>query len=109
VNDDYRIADWLGKLLSALDQASELAARGRTAFDDDPALPLAFEALSNRISDLAKELSAAAPERFSDPIWSQAARNRDFVVHRYASITNEVLWETVERDFPRLRASASSV
>lgn len=99
-----RIDRWLDDLAGTLDTAAALVARGRDAFDRDPAIPLAFEALSNRVGDLATRLVAADPTRFSDPIWSQAARNRDFVVHHYDRVDAEALWVTVDRSFAELRA-----
>lgn len=99
-----RIDRWLADLLAALDAAQSLAARGRDAYGSDPALPLAFEALSNRVGELAKRLAAADMERFSAPIWAQAARNRDFVVHHYDRVDQDMLWRTVTQSFPELRA-----
>ncbi|GAA4048777.1 HepT-like ribonuclease domain-containing protein [Agromyces indicus] len=99
-----RVDRWLGDLAATLDTAAALVARGRDAFDRDAAIPLAFEALSNRVGDLAKRLVAADPARFSDPIWSQAARNRDFVVHHYDRVDADALWVTVDRSFAELRA-----
>ncbi|WP_353814858.1 HepT-like ribonuclease domain-containing protein [Agromyces sp. SYSU T00266] len=97
-----RIDRWLDDLAATLETASSLVARGRDDFDRDPAIPLAFEALSNRVGDLAKRLVAADPSRFSDPLWSQAARNRDFVVHHYDRVDADALWVTVSRSFPEL-------
>lgn len=107
MRDEDRIDRWSADLAAVLDQACELVDRGRRVFDDDPALPLAFEALSNRVGDLAKRLAAADPERFGDPIWSLAARNRDVVVHHYQRLDPDTLWRTVESDFPRLRSLLS--
>ncbi|QTX05128.1 HepT-like ribonuclease domain-containing protein [Agromyces archimandritae] len=109
MNPEDRIARWLDDLISTLDGADDLAARGRGAFDADPALPLAFEALANRIGDLSKRLSAADRARFSAPIWSQAAKNRDFVVHHYDRVDVELLWVTVTAHFPELRDEANRV
>lgn len=97
-----RVDRWLADLSATLDAAAELVARGRDEFDRDPALPLAFEALSNRVGDLSKRLTAADPARFDDPLWSQAARNRDFVVHHYDRVDAQALWVTVSRSFPEL-------
>lgn len=102
MTDDDRTERWVTDLTSTLDAAAELVERGRDAFDTDPALPLAFEALSNRVGELAKRLVAAAPERFSDPIWRQAARNRDFIVHHYDRLDGDLLWQTVTVSFPQL-------
>lgn len=97
-----RIPRLLGDLVATLDLAADLLARGRSSFDTDPALALAFEALSNRVGDLCKQLVAADPAQFSDQIWSLAARNRDLVVHHYHRISRDLLWNTVSRDFPAL-------
>lgn len=107
MNEADRVARWLSDLIDTLDAARTLADRGRDAFDGDPALPLAFEALSNRIGDLAKRLVATAPEQFSAAVWRQAARHRDFVVHHYDRLDAELLWRTVTESFPALRAAAA--
>lgn len=96
---------WIAELTQNLQTAEELAARGRDAFDTDPAVRLAFEALSNRVGELAKRLRSADPVRFDGPPWNLAARNRDFVVHHYDRIDRDALWQTVAHDFPRLSAA----
>lgn len=97
-----RVPKLLEELATNLESAAPLVARGRAAFDDDPAIPLAFEALSNRIGDLCKQLLAADPERFAEETWTLAARNRDLVVHHYQRIVPDRLWTTVSAHFPQL-------
>lgn len=97
-----RIDSALEELDASLTTAAELAARGRAVFDSDPAMPLAFEALSNRIGEMAKLLISLDADRFSDSIWRSAARNRDFVVHHYNKLDREVLWNSVIEGFPEL-------
>lgn len=96
-----QIDRWVTELRETLSTAAELAARGREAYDADPALRLAFDALSSRVGDLAKRLVELDPQRFSDTIWSAAARNRDIVAHHYHRLDHGLLWVTVTRDFPR--------
>ena len=103
---DERIDRLLDDLLASLDTAALLVERERAAFDADPAIALAFEALSNRVGEIAKRLTSADAGRFSSPVWAQAARNRDFVVHHYDRIDRDALWMTVTRSFPELRAAA---
>ncbi|MBO9578226.1 MAG: DUF86 domain-containing protein [Microbacteriaceae bacterium] len=98
---------WLADLRRTLESAASLAARGRAAYDADEALRLAFEALVTRVGELAKRLVAAGPARFSDGIWSLAARQRDFVAHHYDRIDHDALWLTVTNDFPRLAAAVA--
>ncbi|PZU43459.1 MAG: hypothetical protein DI566_14600 [Microbacterium sp.] len=106
---DDRVTRWVHDLRLILDRAAELVARGQDAYHADPALPLACEALSNRVGDLAKRLVSADPERFSAPIWRQAARNRDFVVHHYDRVDADLLWRTVSEAFPALRLALDAV
>ncbi|GAA1758962.1 HepT-like ribonuclease domain-containing protein [Agromyces humatus] len=105
---DARIDRRLSDLLASLETAARLVDRGRAAFDTDPAIALAFEALSNRVGEIAKRLTAADATRFSQPIWAQAARNRDVVVHHYDRIDRDALWKTVTLSFPELRAAAAA-
>lgn len=104
-----RVGQWLADLDVAFEKAELLAARGRAAFDADPAVPLAFEALCNRVGDLAKRLLAADAQKFSDPIWRQAARNRDFVVHHYDKLDEDLLWNTVTASFPLMAAAVRRI
>lgn len=97
-----RVERWLSDLDAVLVTAAELARRGEIEYRKDPALSLAFEALSNRVGELSKRLTAADPARFSAQIWGQAARNRDFVVHHYDRIDVKALWVTVTVSFPLL-------
>ncbi len=99
-----RAARWVTELRATLNTAAQLVDRGRAAYDTDPALRLAFEALSNRVGDLAKRLVSLDPERFSAPIWSAAARNRDVVAHHYLRVDTELLWQTVAHDFTAMSA-----
>ena len=65
-------------------------------------MSLAFEALCSRVGDLAKRLVSANPARFSEPIWSNATRNRDFIVHQYHRVDADLVWNTVAVEFPVL-------
>lgn len=104
MNEAERIDGWLGDLRRTLAAADDLVARGRETFDADPALPLAFEALCNRVGDLAKKLAASGDPRFASSIWRQAARTRDFVVHHYHRLDVDLLWATVATSFAQLTA-----
>lgn len=102
MNDADRVDGLLSDLDENLKIAASLVARGHGQYDSDPAVRLAFEALSNRVGDLCKRLVAAAPDRFASPIWSLAAKHRDFVVHHYQRVDYEALWMTATTSFPRL-------
>ncbi len=108
MNVSDRIDGLLEDLEDSLRSAAELVARGRRDFDNDLAVRLAFEALSNRVGEVAKLLTKLDPQRFAEPEWSFASRHRDKIVHHYNSIDLEALWSTVTIHFPRLRELARS-
>ena len=97
-----RVAGWVIELRATLADAGLLVDRGRTAFDSDRALPLAFEALCNRVGELCKKLVESQPEAFQHPVFRQAIRNRNFVVHQYHQIDLDALWATVTDGFAEL-------
>lgn len=98
-----RTERWLTDLRGTLETAAELVERGESAYRQDTALPLAFEALCTRVGELAKRISTADPSRRTEEVWNQAARTRDFMVHHYDRIDLDVLWTTVTVSLPRLR------
>ncbi|MGV8883632.1 MAG: HepT-like ribonuclease domain-containing protein [Rhodoglobus sp.] len=106
MNTDERIEALLLDLDDNLRDSAMLVTRGRAEFDSDLALRLAFEALSNRVGDIAKRLVQLDSERFAEPVWSFAAKNRDKIVHHYQLVAPDILWATVHEDFPSLRALA---
>lgn len=53
-------------------------------------------------------LVAADPDRFVEPIWSQAAQICDFVVHHYDRLDADALWNTVAESFPELRGALAA-
>jgi len=103
-----RVAGLLIDLGETLRLSAELVARGRDAFNNDLAVRLAFEALSNRVGDVSKQLVLLDPSLFSEPIWCLAARNRDKIVHHYQLIDPDMLWNTVAGDFPQLHTLSLS-
>ena len=102
------MAGLLLDLEQTLTTAAQLVGRGRDVFDRDIAIRLAFEALSNRVGEVTKQLVNLAPGLFPEIEWSSAARHRDKIVHHYNSIDDELLWATASIHFPALLALARS-
>lgn len=69
--------------------------RGEREFLHDRILQLSAEALILRVGEFAKQLVEAEPHLGTDPMWSHAARTRDFVAHHYHAIDSSQLWATV--------------
>ncbi|RZU66045.1 hypothetical protein EV379_2391 [Microterricola gilva] len=102
VEHSEQIERWLRGLDVTLATASEIVDRGRDAFREDAALPLACEALTTRVGELARLLVAADPERFDDPMWSLVARSQEIVVQHYSRVDEQMMWVTVAEGFPEI-------
>ncbi|KQW06244.1 hypothetical protein ASC66_06865 [Leifsonia sp. Root4] len=102
VEHTEQIERWLRGLDVTLATASEIVDRGRDAFREDAALPLACEALTTRVGELARLLVAADPQRFDDPMWSLVARSQEIVVQHYSRVDEQMMWVTVAEGFPEI-------
>ena len=89
----------------------EYAARGRAAFDTDPAV---HDAILYRIvvlGEAAKAALAAAPALVNahpEVDWRPIMRMRDRVAHHYWATDREVVWATATGAVPELRAAVAA-
>ena len=98
MNDPFRR---LSDILARCADARSLVVRGRGAFEEDPILRHAAKSIITEIGEAAKNLEGLADELAGVP-WTQVARMRDRVIHRYFDIDYDVVWETLNADLPRL-------
>lgn len=98
MNDPRRRPD---DILARCDEAAQLVARGRDAFEHDVILRHAAKSIIADIGEAAKNLDELTEEIPSVP-WTQIARMRDRVTHRYFDVDYDVVWETLAADLPTL-------
>ncbi len=98
MNDPRRRLD---DILARCDEATQLVARGREAFENDVILRHAAKSIIADIGEAAKNLEELAEEIPGVP-WTQIARMRDRVTHRYFDVDYGVVWDTLTSDLPTL-------
>jgi uncharacterized protein with HEPN domain len=98
MNDPYRR---LADILARCDEAAELVARGRRAFEADVLLRHAAKSIIADIGEAAKNLGPLTADMGEVP-WSQIIRMRDRVSHRYVDVSFDVVWDTLAFDVPGL-------
>lgn len=86
-------------------------ARGRSAFDTDPAVQDAILYQIIVLGEAAKSIvkaDADLADELSGVEWSLLARMRDRVAHRYWETDRELVWATATKDIPELRTTLSA-
>ena len=89
-------------ILDFCQQAARLVARGPEEFETDEMLPLAGEALAQRVGEAASRLSQSSQDQHPDVPWRAIRRTRNLVVHDCGRIDHRMVWNTLSADFPAL-------
>jgi uncharacterized protein with HEPN domain len=98
-------------MTEAADVIIRYAARGRDAFDHDPAIQDAILYQIMVLGEAAKAALDADPSveaELPEVEWSPIARMRDRVAHHYWATDREVVWATATVAVPELRAALAS-
>ena len=98
-------------MAEAADAIAGYAARGRAAFDADPAVRDAILYQIVVLGEAAKAALAADPglaAALPEVDWSPIARMRDRVAHHYWATDREVVWATVSVAVPELRRALAA-
>lgn len=93
----------LRHMAEAADAVGSYVARGRSAFDSDPAVRDAILYRIIVLGEAAKAALAADPAIASDfPAvdWSPVARMRDRIAHHYWSTDPDIVWTTASESVP---------
>ena len=98
--DRRRIAD----IVWATDNAAAvITAEGYDAFMASVIYEQAAVAILARVGEAAKALSEEFKGTVPDQPWTEIARMRDLLVHRYWEIDWDIVWQSISDDLPALR------
>lgn len=76
---------------------------------DDPVAAAAAMHWVEIVGEAARHLSDEFVERYSDLPWRDAVRMRNRLIHGYFDVDLDLLWDTIEQDFPPLRDQIESI
>jgi uncharacterized protein with HEPN domain len=97
-SDEERIED----IREACTEVGDLVSRGRDAFDEDRALPLALERLLEIIGEAANALDPATRTRYSAVAWTDVTKLRILLAHHYHRIDPDQVWAIASTHVPEL-------
>lgn len=101
----------LEHMVEAADAVAAYVARGRAAFDTDPAVRDAILFRIVVIGEAAKAVAQRDPglaAELTEVEWSALARMRDRITHQYWAVDTQIVWDTATADLPVVRDAISS-
>lgn len=81
--------------------ATDLASRGKTAYDADVQLQLAGEAIQHRIGEAVSRLSDAIVEQNPRIRFRAMKKARNKIAHNYSIVDPEIVWNTLAVELPK--------
>jgi len=98
-DDDVLLRDMADYARKAVTAA---ARKTRQDLESDPLLAAALERFIEIIGEAASKLSDQTRSRLPGVPWLEIIGMRNRLVHGYASVDHEILWEVVASDLPTL-------
>ena len=100
---------YLGHIREALQDVEQYASVGRDAFMTDKMRQDALLRKLEVIGEAVKNLSEDSKGRRREIPWRQIAGIRDRLTHDYFGVDLGLVWVTVEKDVPKLKAAVEQL
>lgn len=104
---DFR--DRLQDILDAIGQIEVEQVKGRVAFESSPLIQVWMVHHLMIIGEAVRSIDPAVRQRYPSIPWRQIAGMRNILVHDYFRINQEIVWETVEKHIPPLKAEVQAI
>ena len=106
---DYRDNSCIEHMIEACQKIGRLISVSRVDFDASEEKQLALE----RLFEIVGEAAAKVSEDFKSvhPLvpWRQAIAMCNFVIHDYAGVSPDIMWDTALTDIPKLLADLREI
>jgi len=98
------VQDYLRDILEAMEKAEEFTNDlDLLKFTRDAKSAFAVIRCLEIIGEAARKIPADLRRRFTDIPWQSLAGMRDKLIHDYAGVSLEIVWQTVKEDIPVVR------
>ncbi|WP_071884488.1 DUF86 domain-containing protein [Hymenobacter sp. APR13] len=96
-------------LLAIAEVEGFVAGLTRPEFDQDHKTLFASVRGLEILGEAARHVSDETKTRFPEVPWQKATHLRNFVIHQYFAVDNEILWEVIQHQLPPLRPQLEQV
>jgi uncharacterized protein with HEPN domain len=96
-------------ILEAITQIEVERRKGKAAFDENPLIQVWMVHHLMIIGEAVRSIDPAVRQQYPRIPWRQMAGMRNILVHDYFRINRQIVWETVEKDIPPLKAELQSI
>jgi uncharacterized protein with HEPN domain len=100
---------YLRHIADALARIGEYVPKDRQAFFDDTQCQDAVMRNLAVIGEAVKKVPSSIRANHPEVPWKDIAGMRDVLIHDYVSVDITLVWDTIQRDLPILRATVSSL
>lgn len=107
LNDDWV---YVGHMFDMSQQALEISSsKDKEVYDQDVTLRLALTHLVQMIGEAAQHVSNPFREAHLEIPWREIIGMRHRIVHDYLNVDEDVVWQVVQDDLPRLSATLKRI
>jgi uncharacterized protein with HEPN domain len=103
------VRERLADILDAIERIESQKLRGKEAFATDPLLQVWMIHHLMIVGEAVRAIDPSFKQKHTSVPWRQIAGMRNLLVHDYFRINEVVVWETVERDIPLLKAEIEAL
>lgn len=103
------VRDRLQDILDAISQIEVEQVKGRAAFDGSSLIQVWMVHHLMIIGEAVRTIDPAVRQRYPSIPWRQIEGMRNILVHDYFRIHQEIVWETVEKHIPPLKAEIQAI
>ena len=109
MSEVYRDDNCLEHMIGACQKIRRIAAVSRADYDSSEEKQLALERLFEIVGEAASKVSEGFKKEHPQIPWRQATAMRNFVVHDYAGVDTDVIWDSAQTDIPKLLLELESI
>ena len=109
MNEVYRDDNCLEHMIEACRKIRRIVAVSRVDYDSSEEKQLALERLFEIVGEAASKVSESFKREHPQIPWRQAIAMRNFVIHDYAGVDIDVVWDSAQTDIPMLLLELESI